>query len=146
MPEPLTSDIISYHLSCYAYSAILQNLYNDVLNLQTGLATDGNPTAANAAGLMAVHVWEMRNKFTYGSDSVRYWLVKCLQYIDNNAFNGGGGGVTMGDILSEMMSASFDELTKFMMITDAYKVAVWDAPFNEEFYAALARGFKWGES
>ena len=51
----------------------------------------------------------------------------------------------MADILTAMMSATFEELTKFMGITQAYKVAVWDAPFNEEFYAALARGFKtWG--
>ncbi len=58
---------------------------------------------------------------------------------------GGGGEVTMAAILSEMMAASFEELTSFMGITQAYKVAVWDAPFNEEFYAALAREFKtWG--
>lgn len=145
MPEPLTSDIISYHFSCYAYSAIMQNLYNDVVGLATQLDAEGLPGSSNAASLMAVHIWELRNKFTYGSDSVRYWLVKCLQYIDANAFNGGGGGVTMGDILSEMMSATFGELTTFMGITQAYKVAVWDAPYNEEFYAALARGFKtWG--
>lgn len=56
-----------------------------------------------------------------------------------------GGGVNMGSILTAMQSASFEELNSFMGITQAYKVAVWDAPFNEEFYAALARGFKtWG--
>ena len=145
MPEPLTSDIISYHFSSYAYSAILQDLYNDCLALGTALAAEAGPASQAAANNMAVHIWEMRNKFTYGSDSVRYWLVKCLQYIDGNAFNGGGGGVTMDDILNEMLTASFEQLTKFMGITQAYKVAVWDAPYNEEFYAALARGFKtWG--
>lgn len=145
MPEPLTSDIISFHFAAYSFSAELQNLYNDVLALQTGLLADGAPNAANAAGNMAIHLWNLRGQFAYGSDSIRYWLVKTLQYIDSNAFNGGGGGVTMADILAEMMSASFEELTSFMGITQAYKVAVWDAPFNEEFYAALARGFKtWG--
>jgi len=145
MPEPLTSDIIDYHYACYAYSAIFQNLYNDCLNLQTQLTAEGCPGSGQAAGNMAVHIWELRNKFTYGSDSIRYWLVKCLQWIDNNAFNGGGVGCTMDDILNEMLSASFEQLTKFMGITQAYKVAVWDAPYNEEFYAALARGFKtWG--
>jgi len=145
MPEPLTSDIISYHFSCYDYSTNLQDLYNDCLALGTALAAEAGPGSQAAANNMAVHIWEMRNKFTYGTDSVRYWLVKCLQYIDNNAFGGGGGGVTMDDILNEMLSASFEQLTQFMGITQAYKVAVWDAPYNEEFYAALARGFKtWG--
>lgn len=61
-------------------------------------------------------------------------------YLDNCS-----GGASMADILTAMMSATFEELTEFMGITQAYKVAVWDAPFNQEFYAALARGFrKWG--
>lgn len=145
MPEPLTTYIVNYHYACYAYSAIMQNLYNDVLNLQTALVAEGNPSSGNAAGLMAVHVWELRNKFTYGADSVRYWNVLSLQYIDNNAFNGGGGEVTMDAMLNAMLSSTFTQLTSWMGITQAFKVAVWDAPFNEEYYAALARGFKiWG--
>jgi len=51
-------------------------------------------------------------------------------------------GVTMDAILSAMLTASSEQLTTWMGITDAYKVAVWDAPFNAEYYAALARGFK----
>jgi len=53
--------------------------------------------------------------------------------------------ITMDAILTSMTAASFEQLTSFMGITQAYKTAVWDAPFNEEYYAALARGFKtWG--
>jgi len=53
--------------------------------------------------------------------------------------------ITMDQILTSMTAASFEQLTAFMGITQAYKTAVWDAPFNEEYYAALARGFKtWG--
>ena len=71
------------------------------------------------------------------------WRKDMLYWINDNI--GGSGGGTMADILSAMMSASYEELTQFMGITQAYKVAVWDAPFNEEYFAALARGFKtWG--
>lgn len=60
-------------------------------------------------------------------------------YLDNCA------GADMDSILNAMLSASQEEFTKFIGIVDAYRVALWDAPFNEEFYAALARGFKtWG--
>lgn len=65
--------------------------------------------------------------------AIAWWMENCA------------GGANMDDILTAMLSATHEELTKFMGITQAYKVAVWDTPFNEEFYAALARGFKtWG--
>ena len=48
----------------------------------------------------------------------------------------------MDTILNAMLQASFDQLTKFVGITDAFKSAIWDKPFNAEFYAALARGFR----
>jgi len=49
--------------------------------------------------------------------------------------------VTMAAVLSAMITADFDELQKFIGIVDAYRVSLWNAPFNAEFYAALARGF-----
>ena len=49
--------------------------------------------------------------------------------------------VTMDNILSAMITAGFDDLQKFIGIVDAYRVALWNEPFNAEFYAALARGF-----
>jgi hypothetical protein len=55
-----------------------------------------------------------------------------------------GGTLDMDAILNAMLAADFDQLTNFVGIEDAYRVAVWNAPFNAEFYAALARGFqKW---
>lgn len=52
-----------------------------------------------------------------------------------------GAEVTMDMILSAMVTASYDQLTMFVGISDAYRVAIWNQPFNAEFYAALARGF-----
>lgn len=49
--------------------------------------------------------------------------------------------VTMDDILSAMIAADFNDFQKFIGIVDAYRVALWNEPFNAEFYAALARGF-----
>ncbi len=54
------------------------------------------------------------------------------------------GAVDMDSILTAMITADFDQLQKFVGLVDAYRVAVWNAPFNADFYAALARGFqKW---
>lgn len=52
-----------------------------------------------------------------------------------------GGSVDMDSILNAMLAAKFDELQKFIGLVDAYRVALWNAPFNADFYAALARGF-----
>ncbi len=49
--------------------------------------------------------------------------------------------VTMGGILSAMITATFGDLQTFVGLVDAYRVALWNEPFNAEFYAALARGF-----
>ena len=54
------------------------------------------------------------------------------------------GACDMAGILSAMLGATFDQLQYFIGIEDAYRVALWNAPFNADFYAALARGFqKW---
>lgn len=56
----------------------------------------------------------------------------------------GGGAVDMDAIVNAMLAATFDQLQRFIGIEDAYRVALWNAPFNADFYAALARGFvKW---
>ena len=54
------------------------------------------------------------------------------------------GEVTMSSILLAMLTADFEQLKKFVGIFDAYRVAIWNAPFDAEYYAAIARGFqKW---
>lgn len=52
------------------------------------------------------------------------------------------GGVDMDSILNAMLTAEYDQLQKFIGIEDAYRSALWDQPFNAEFYAALANGFR----
>ena len=56
----------------------------------------------------------------------------------------GAGAVDMDAIINAMLASKFDNLQKFIGLVDAYRVAIWNAPFNAEFYSALARGFqKW---
>jgi len=53
-----------------------------------------------------------------------------------------GGEVDMDAIINAMLQAEYEQLQKFIGIEDAYRSAIWDQPFNAEFYAALARGFR----
>jgi len=73
-----------------------------------------------------------------GTTAHRY-LRDCLNKINNDWPS--GGSVTMDAIINAMLTADFDQLSKFVGIEDAYRSALWDQPFNAEFYAALARGF-----
>ena len=50
--------------------------------------------------------------------------------------------VTMDDIINAMLTADPSQVDYFIGLVDAYRVAIWDKPFNEEFYMALAEGFK----
>lgn len=111
-------------------------------DLKTALNNDGNPQSYTECGQLAIDLGAVRNNWGGGSSTIGGRLLSMFDYLDAGI---GGAEVTMDAILTAMMSASFEQLTEFMGITQAYKVAVWDAPFNEEFYAALARGFKtWG--
>jgi len=47
----------------------------------------------------------------------------------------------MDAILSAMITADLSQFQKFIGIEDAYRMSLWNKPFNIEFYAALARGF-----
>lgn len=74
-------------------------------------------------------------QFTYHEDD-RTVPHSLLAYIDNYA------SLSMDTLLNLMLQATYDQLQKFVGISDAYRCAIWDQPFNAEFYAALANGFR----
>ncbi len=53
-----------------------------------------------------------------------------------------GETFTMGILLAEMFQANNGELKNFIGLNDAYRQSLWNKPFNEEFWAAIARGFE----
>jgi hypothetical protein len=93
---------------------------------------------------IADYFWvNWRNTFTLSSSFYRYYTLQVMRWIDSNWTT---GGATMDDILTAMLGASFEQLEKFTGITEAYHIALWNAPFNADMYAALGRGFaKWPE-
>lgn len=53
-----------------------------------------------------------------------------------------GGATSMSSILTAMLQAKNEEITQFIGIEQAYMSAIWNAPFNADYYAALARGWR----
>ena len=141
MAEPydtLRFNIVSRITDMYSnWNGVVEEAYD----LQNALNSDGNPFSYTAMNALAIDLGAVRNNWGGGSSTLGGRLLSMFDYL--NA--GIGVTVDMPSILSAMMAATPEEIVQFMGITQAYKVAVWDAPFNEEFYAALARGFKtWG--
>jgi len=139
MPEPLTTYIQNVVDAFTACGVEMFQYRSDLYNLRTQLIAEGNPDSGAAAYEMYVEWFQFESDFYASPTSLQSTLHVALKWIDDNW---AVGGLTMDDMLTEMLSATPEQLTKWMGITDAYKVAVWDAPFNAEYYAALARGFK----
>lgn len=83
----------------------------------------------------------MSPAITYTSGgATKYYLINALMqlsaYSDEPAYE-----LTMDSLLTTMLSADPSQVLYFVGLVDAYKQSVWNKPFNEEFYAALARGF-----
>jgi len=145
MPIALQTRIDKLDGQMTNYGLDLFMAYQHANALAVQLNAEGNPNSSTQCYALANDLYYMYGHWRNSTDDIQDMLIWCLWYINDNGFGGGGGGVTMPDILTAMLGASFEELRQFMGITQAYKVAVWDAPFNEEYYAALARGFKnWG--
>lgn len=78
----------------------------------------------------------------YNGSSFADALYSALNWIDTNWPEGNGGEVTMDSIIYAMLRANPDEVDYFVGLVDAFRISIWDKPFNQEFYRALAEGFK----
>ena len=142
MSEPLET----YINGCANWADDVTYTLNFVINncnaLATALETDGNPNAAAKCTDLADSIGSVRTSWGLTGYNFRNYLIWSLLEINN--LIDATGGVDMNSILNAMLKADFTQLQKFIGIIDAYRVALWNAPFNAEFYAALARGFvKW---
>lgn len=140
MALPYTAaDITELQSQCSAMATIFSNL--QVAFLQAGTHTDwagARLHILDAAGLctQAYDMWKTTGLINFNSQ-----LIKMATGVRNN-WPVLGAPPTMANILTAMLLAKYDELTQFVGIEDAYRSAIWEQPFNAEFYAALARGFR----
>jgi len=143
MPEPFDTYRVDIWVALNELSAGMNTWRGEFINLGAQIAANNWGAAQTSCNTLAsIYSTSVRAKLC-DSSGFKGKLNTALTWINDNW--SAGGSVTMDEILNEMLSASFEQLTAFMGITQAYKVAVWDAPFNEEYYAALARGFRvWG--
>lgn len=116
------------------------SLYDQCTSLHDWLDAEGNPNSADVVLAMRYNFGKLRDKYSTTIGSYRIRLINTLQWINDN-WPTDGVEVNMASILNAMLAADFSELQMFIGIEDGYRIAVWNKPFNAEFYAALARGF-----
>ena len=66
-----------------------------------------------------------------GEGPMYWYLVNCVTSFE----------MTMEVILTTMLAAKPNEVEYFVGLVDAYRQSIWNRPFNQEFFAALSRGF-----
>jgi len=144
MPEPLTQ----YNQDLWAAYNVLQSrmltFRNYFYSLGNQIVAQNWAEAQNVCTLMGDYYGSYVTAQLCLSTGIKGKTHQSLNWIDDNWTGGGPAEVTMDSMLTAMLGAEFDELQKFVGLVDAFRVAIWNAPFNADFYAALARGFiKW---
>lgn len=122
-----------YFLSCR------NELRNAGVDIQANNWAAANAHLYNAGTHLGDAATYLLTQVTYASSLARHWK-NALYWINDNWPT--STTITMDDILTAMTTASFPQLQNFIGLVEAYKSALWDAPFNEDYYAALARGFR----
>lgn len=141
MPAELQSLINNTNTQMKAIGDIyFDGLYDNASTLHDWLTAEGCPNSGDVVLSMRWHWGKLRDKFSTNVGSYRIRLINTLQWINDN-WPADAAEVDMDAILNALLAATFDQFQTFTGITDAYRVALWNEPFNAEYYAALARGF-----
>lgn len=111
-------------------------LYSAGTKLKAGDTSGAGQNLQNAAG----KVWDLKYSLSWSSDSVIISTREGFQLVQSNWPE--PSAVTMASILSAMYEATNTELLHFVGLVDAYRQSLWNKPFNQEFWAAIARGFE----
>lgn len=140
MPEPLTSDIISLHSSYYVLQTYFNNMYSDFVALAAALTAEGNPSSGIAVNNINVNLWNIRNHLASGSNSIRYWHVKTMQWVDVN-WPSGGGVVDMQAILNAMWLSVNWQTLLFVAYVDAMRGSVSEKTVTEQSMGTYLKHF-----
>lgn len=143
MPLPVSHPLYTYYSQ---YESQLSSAYSYIGTVSAQLLTasyfipwsdPAGETAFNNARVALTNYMRFAIGSNYTPDR---WPQ--LLFMENEYDYWGGDTLDMDAILNAMVSASYAQLTQFVGIEDAYRSAIWDQPFNSQFYAALANGFR----
>lgn len=133
-----------------AYAGLLnvwptaRNHYNKILTYKntawTHWAANEDHEAIGAIILALSEVYWTFQAYPYfiNADPKQSPIVESIYWASQE---GGAEDFTMASIIMAMYGATKQEFTDFIGIEDAYRQALWNMPFNRDYFAELARGF-----
>jgi hypothetical protein len=133
-----TADITELEQECQYFRTYLSSASQSLMSAGLTTLWSNAKSIIYSAGSSLQNASDMWTSGYVGT--ITYQLKKMFTGIRTN-WPTGGAAATMDDILNAMLGATFAQLQQFIGIEDAYRVALWNAPFNADFYAALARDF-----
>ena len=139
MPEPLTQYNLDLWIAFGPLASAMLNWRNIFYDLGNQIVAQNWAAAQQACNKLGNDYVYIKQKLC-DSGGIKGKVYAPLDWIDDN-WPDGDAEVTMDAILSAMITADFAQLQTFVGLVDAYRVALWNEPFNAEYYAALARGF-----
>lgn len=136
----LTQKIYDWRITYGHIKSDLHNLANHFFYAAGQCEAESWAGLANSFYNMEFYMRNACQHFRGGSPDLYTTMYAAMDWIDDN-WPDGDGEVTMDAILTAMITSDFAQLQTFVGLVDAYRVALWNEPFNAEYYAALARGF-----
>jgi len=125
-------DYADYHLG--RADELIELAYLWLFNGDDSVAL--NYSIQSTAHLVAVMEYLMDKNYPWGQE---YSIVN---FLDLKTAGGEEYELTMEKLLATMMTADSDDVWVFMGTLDAYKHAIWDVPYDQQFFANLSRMFK----
>ncbi len=141
MPIPLQTRIDKLQVQMQNYGVDLQMAYQKASNLGMQLNAEGNPNSSTEAYALGSQLLKMHNHWQNSTDDIRDMLIWCLQYINDNAFNGGVGAVTMDSILEAMWDSDKLRWFHFINYIDSMRAGIWNTEIYETHLAEWYRHF-----
>lgn len=78
----------------------------------------------------------------HNSDVQQSLLCECIYWASKEPTAPTEYQLTMLKLIAAMSVAMPNEIMTFICLTDAYHAALWDRPYNPEYFATMVRAFK----
>ncbi len=133
MPIHLQSRIDSLDVQMQLFRNDLYVLWQHMYNLGVHLNAEGNPNSSTDAFGCSNDLFYMMGHWGPGTTTIMGYQDWCLQYINDNAFNGGGGDpyvLTMDAILDCMWNSDKLRWFHFINYIDSMRAGIWNTEIH----------------
>lgn len=135
MPSALNTRIRLLETEIQLFGNDLYTLYQHTYNCAVQLNVEGNPNSSTQMYGMANDLYYMFGHWSGTSSDIKYLLTWCLDYINDNAFNGVPPDpyvLTMDKILNVIWESDKLRWFHFINYIDSMRAGIWNTEIYEK--------------